>query len=196
MQATLPEARVTQPALTHPAPATISPRPFFFLFPDLVDAIAFDGALDGRNCWSPGLAERRRRRPRSFSDLQQRLNRQDRDGEAVARSSGLLSSAYDISAGRGVRPQGKNRSSRRRARLESFIAELESRRASMSPQLLPFSTWDELAALRADPPFRGDRRGVMIKRKLSPYAARPAQGASGTNGSADPRFLNRCGVLM
>jgi DNA ligase-1 len=57
-------------------------------FPDLVDAIAFDGALDGELLVARpagGGVE-----TGSFSDLQQRLNRKTVSAKAIARTSGLL----------------------------------------------------------------------------------------------------------
>jgi DNA ligase-1 len=58
----------------------------------------------------------------------------------------------------------------RRARLEGFVAGAASPRIDLSP-LQPFKDWDELAALRANPP-QGDpaiAEGLMLKRWDSPY---------------------------
>src|SRR6185503_9427621 len=62
----------------------------------------------------------------------------------------------------------------RRARLEAFIKRLDDPRIDISP-LIPFKTWDELAAARADPASAGAGEdadaveGVMLKRRDSPY---------------------------
>src|SRR5262249_10665227 len=60
----------------------------------------------------------------------------------------------------------------RRRRLAAFIGKAKSPRIDLSP-LQPFSTWEELAALRAAPP-EGDPRiaeGLMLKRWDSTYEA-------------------------
>jgi DNA ligase-1 len=60
----------------------------------------------------------------------------------------------------------------RRVRLEAFVARARSPRIDLSP-LQPFSSWEELASLRANPPA-GDARlseGLMLKRWDSIYEA-------------------------
>jgi DNA ligase-1 len=57
----------------------------------------------------------------------------------------------------------------RRAALEQAIASLNQPRLDLSP-LLPFATWDDLAALRSNPPD-AVIEGVMIKRRDTPYLA-------------------------
>ena len=132
-------------------------------FPDLVDAIAFDGALDGELLVARPGGEGVE--TGSFSDLQQRLNRKTVTAKQL-RDHPAFFRAYDILQD-GVFDLRTKPFLERRARLESFVADLDPARFDVS-QLLPFSTWDELAALRADPPFPVIE-GVMIKRKLSPY---------------------------
>ena len=67
-----------------------------------------------------------------------------------------------------------SRSPQRRARLEALVARLGSARIDLSP-LVPFATWEELAAARADPAAAGAGldaeavEGVMLKRRDSPY---------------------------
>ena len=62
----------------------------------------------------------------------------------------------------------------RRARLEAFVARLGEPRIDLSP-LVPFATWDELAAARADPaapapaPTPRRSKGVMLKRRDALY---------------------------
>jgi DNA ligase 1 len=60
----------------------------------------------------------------------------------------------------------------RRVRLEALVAQLATPRIDLSP-LIPFATWDALAAARADPAAAGADadaiEGVMIKRRDAPY---------------------------
>ena len=64
--------------------------------------------------------------------------------------------------------------SERRARLEAFVAGLDHARIDLSP-LVPFGTWADLAAARADPasvgagPDADAIEGVMLKRLSSAY---------------------------
>jgi DNA ligase-1 len=64
--------------------------------------------------------------------------------------------------------------SERRKRLEAFIARLNDPRIDLSP-LIPFTTWDELKAARADPASSNAGHdsdaveGVMLKRRDSAY---------------------------
>ena len=126
-------------------------------FPDLLEALNFDGTLDGE------LLVRRSGAVGSFGDLQQRLNR-----KAVSRA--LLDShpaalrVYDAMMWQGTDLRDRPWQDRR-ALLEA--ADFGSDRIDLSP-LLPFSTWDDLAALRADPPDPVIE-GVMIKRRDSTY---------------------------
>ena len=132
-------------------------------FPDLLDAIAFDGALDGElliaRPGSDGIETG------TFSDLQQRLNRktvtarQLRDYPAFFRAYDLLQDgAQDLRASPFLE---------RRKRLEAFVAGFDPMRFDCSA-MLTFDSWEELASLRANPPFPVIE-GVMIKRKAAPY---------------------------
>ncbi|MEA3151365.1 MAG: ligase 1, partial [Gammaproteobacteria bacterium] len=60
----------------------------------------------------------------------------------------------------------------RRARLQDFVTRLDEPRIDLSPPV-PFRTWDELAAARADPALAGTDadavEGVMLKRRDAPY---------------------------
>ena len=53
--------------------------------------------------------------------------------------------------------------------MKQLISDLSTDRIDISPEL-PFDTWDDLAALRADPPNQVIE-GVMIKKRDSPYLA-------------------------
>jgi len=60
----------------------------------------------------------------------------------------------------------------RRARLADFVTRLDEPRIGLS-QLISFASWDELAAMRADPTLAGIEpdavEGVMLKRRDAPY---------------------------
>ena len=60
----------------------------------------------------------------------------------------------------------------RRARLEALVARLDEPRVDLSP-LVPFATWEELTAARADPAAAGGDadavEGIMLKRRDAPY---------------------------
>jgi len=62
----------------------------------------------------------------------------------------------------------------RRGRLEAYVSRLDNPRIDISP-LVTFSTWDQLAAARADPASAGAGddasavEGIMLKRRDSPY---------------------------
>src|SRR5262249_19776497 len=106
----------------------------------------------------------------SFGDLQQRLNRKTADAKLLAKFPPGIR-AYDLlmDGREGTRALTL---AERRPRLEAFIARANSPRLDLSP-LQPFSTWEELARLRADPP-EGDARiaeGLMLKRWDSVYEA-------------------------
>jgi DNA ligase-1 len=145
-------------------------------FPDLVDAFAFEGALDGE------LLIMRDGRVQSFNVLQQRLNRKTVTPKLLAEFPAHLR-AYDLLVDGTADLRGEAFTARR-ARLEAFIARLgfgsgESgsgnlARIDLSPQV-PFTTWEELAAARADPEAAGAGvdaqavEGVMLKLRSSPY---------------------------
>ena len=133
-------------------------------FPDVVEALAFEGAIDGE------LLVMRDGRVAPFGDLQQRLNRKAVDSALIAAQPAGIR-AYDIlaEAGQDVRhlPFAE-----RRKRLEAFVSALNQPRIDLSP-LQPFDSWEALAAMRANPPA-GDARaaeGVMLKRWDSIYEA-------------------------
>jgi DNA ligase-1 len=133
-------------------------------FPDLMGALEFEGVLDGE------LLVLREGRVAPFADLQQRLNRKTVDAKLMAAFPAGVR-AYDILAD-GAEDLRSLPFAERRARLEAFVAAHPSPRLDLSP-LVPFATWDELAATRADPP-EGDAlaaEGLMLKRLDSVYEA-------------------------
>ncbi len=129
-------------------------------FPDIIDLMTFDGTLDGE------LLIRRGDQIASFGDLQQRLNRKTVT-PALLRSHPAGLRLYDILIwnGQDLRDQPYDA---RRATLAQAVATLDPR-IDLSPTL-PFTTWNDLAALRAAPPA-DVIEGVMIKRRDSPYLA-------------------------
>jgi DNA ligase-1 len=129
-------------------------------FPDLLDALDFDAAIDGEllvRTEAGGIAP--------FSELQQRLNRKTVTAAHLRRYPAHLR-AYDLLQ-RGGDDLRQRPFAERRGALEALAAELDPGRVDLSP-LLSFATWDDLAALRADPP-EAVIEGVMLKRRDSPY---------------------------
>ncbi|MCP8941094.1 cisplatin damage response ATP-dependent DNA ligase [Alsobacter sp. SYSU M60028] len=135
-------------------------------FPDIVEAIDFDGAVDGE------LLVLREGRVQSFNVLQQRLNRASVTPRMLVEFPAHIR-AYDLLAldGEDLRPLPI---AERRGRLQDFVAARDGDRFDMSP-LIPFASWEDLAAARADPASAGAGRdagaieGCMIKRADSPY---------------------------
>ncbi|MDP2214047.1 cisplatin damage response ATP-dependent DNA ligase [Phenylobacterium sp.] len=134
------------------------------VFPDVVEALDFEGALDGE------LLVRRDGVVAPFGDLQQRLNRKSVDAKML-RTYPAAIRAYDVLAleGEDLRTLAFTE---RRARLEALVGRLNDPRIDLSP-LQPFESWSELAALRAEPP-EGDAQiaeGLMLKHLTSIYEA-------------------------
>ncbi len=133
-------------------------------FPDLVAAMRFSGAIDGE------LLVVRAGRVQSFNVLQQRLNRKTVTPKLIAEFPIHLR-AYDLLV-EGATDLRERPFAQRRARLEDFIKGLDEPRIDLSP-LVPFRTWDELTAARADPTLAGADadavEGVMLKRRDAPY---------------------------
>jgi DNA ligase-1 len=131
-------------------------------FPDLMDELDFEGALDGE------LLVIRDGVVAPFADLQQRLNRKTADAKLM-RDFPAGIRAYDILSDAGEDTRSLPFVERRR-RLEGFLQAQPSSRLELSP-LVPFETWDELAKLRADPPVGAAAEGLMLKRWDSAYEA-------------------------
>ena len=129
-------------------------------FPDLVAHMDFEGTLDGELLIRGADDD-----AAPFAALQQRLNRKTVSRRLMERHPAFVR-AYDllVAGEADLRPQGFEA---RRARLEDFVAGLEPARFDVSP-LVPFSGWDEIAALRAAPP-RAVIEGLMLKRRDAPY---------------------------
>jgi DNA ligase 1 len=139
-------------------------------FPDLADAVhalaAHGATLDGE------LLIRRAGQLQSFNDLQQRLNRKQ-VSPAMLNDYPAHLRVYDLLTidGEDLRPLPFMA---RRKRLEGLLTQLAHPLIDLSP-LIAFSSWDELAALRADPSALLDAaeakavEGVMLKRADAPY---------------------------
>ncbi len=131
-------------------------------FPDLVDALRLPGAIDGE------LLIVREGRVQSFNVLQQRLNRKTVNDKLIADFPAHLR-AYDLIVD-GTDDLREEPFATRRARLEAFVARLKDPRVDLSP-LIPFTTWDVLAAARANPTGVDAEaiEGVMLKRRDARY---------------------------
>jgi DNA ligase-1 len=135
-------------------------------FPDLASALRLPGAIDGE------LLIMREGRVQSFNELQQRLNRKAVTPKLMAEFPAHLR-AYDLLVD-GSEDLREQSFTARRARLEKFIVQLGDPRVDLSP-LVPFSSWEQLTAARADPASAGAGEdataveGVMLKRRDAPY---------------------------
>jgi len=133
-------------------------------FPDVLDFLNFEGVIDGE------LLVMRNGSVASFGDLQQRLNRKTADAKLLAKYPASIR-AYDLLLDGEEDLRGLPFRERRK-RLEAVVAHANSPRIDLSP-LQPFSSWQDLAQLRADPP-EGDAQlseGLMLKRWDSIYEA-------------------------
>ncbi len=134
-------------------------------FPDIVGAIDFEGVIDGELL--VGGTMRSNSPTRSFSDLQQRLNRKTVTPKMMDDYPAFVR-AYDLlfQGDQDVRAQGFLE---RRGRLGEIIERAPHDRFDLS-DLVPFSDWAELDRLRIAPPDPVIE-GVMIKRRDSVYQA-------------------------
>jgi DNA ligase-1 len=159
-------------------------------FPDLIEALAFDGALDGE------LLVVREGRVQPFNVLQQRLNRKAVTPKLLAEFPAHVR-AYDLLSD-GADDLRALPFAERRARLEAFVAGAGSSRIDLSP-LTPFDSWEALAAARAEPASVGAGEdadaieGCMLKRRDAPYLPGRPKGLW-FKWKRDPRLID-C-VLM
>ncbi|CAN7209121.1 cisplatin damage response ATP-dependent DNA ligase [Rhizobium rhizogenes] len=139
-------------------------------FPDIVDAISFEGVVDGELLI--GGTVRSNSPTRSFSDLQQRLNRKTVTAKMLEEYPAFIR-AYDLlfDGEEDVRARGFLD---RRERLTEIIEAAPHDRFDLSP-LVDFTSWEELDQLRSSPPDPVIE-GVMIKRRDSAYLAGRAKG--------------------
>ncbi len=135
-------------------------------FPDLAEQITFDGAIDGE------LLILKEGRVQSFNVLQQRLNRKTVSANLILENPAHIR-AYDLLFD-GAEDLRALPLDERRVRLEAFVARHGGPRIDISAQL-PFATWEDLAAARAEPAEVGAGadadaiEGLMLKRRDSAY---------------------------
>ncbi|WP_105371777.1 cisplatin damage response ATP-dependent DNA ligase [Neorhizobium huautlense] len=134
-------------------------------FPDIVAAINFEGVIDGELL--VGGTVRSSSPTRTFSDLQQRLNRKTVTAKMLDEYPAFVR-AYDLLFQGDMDIRARS-FFERRDRLAGIIEGAPHDRFDLS-QLVPFTTWEELDSLRIAPP-EPVIEGVMIKRKDSPYQA-------------------------
>lgn len=139
-------------------------------FPDILETINFDGVMDGELLI--GGTARSNSATRTFSDLQQRLNRKTVTGKMLEEYPAFIR-AYDLLFDGEDDIRGEVLLTRRE-KLAGLIDKAPHDRFDLSP-LVPFSSWDELDSLRKAPPDPVIE-GVMIKRKDSVYQAGRAKG--------------------
>lgn len=135
-------------------------------FPDVLDALEFDGAIDGellvmRPDAPPGSPDR----VGTFNDLQKRLNRKTVSAALLASHPAFLR-AYDLLAAEG-HDLRQHPYEDRRARLGEVLRRLDPGRIDLSENV-PFSDWNSLAEHRSAPPHPAIE-GVMLKRRDSAY---------------------------
>ncbi len=130
-------------------------------FPDIVEAIDFEGTFDGE------LLVRREEAVAPFNDLQQRLNRKSVTARMLKEHPAHVR-LYDVLSleGEDLRPLPFDT---RRSRLEAWMAQRPRARFDLSP-LVSFGDWAGLARLREDARHDGVE-GLMLKRGDSPYLA-------------------------
>ena len=180
------EGRADQPAGSDPAPFrpvmlahAIEDRDLEALDPkDFLGEWKWDGirvqAVTGR---VPGAIDgelliMREGRVQSFNVLQQRLNRKAVNSKLLSEFPAHLR-AYDLLVDGDQDLRGLP-FVERRARLEQFVGRLGEPRIDLSP-LVTFTTWDELARVRADPEAAGAgadaeaAEGIMLKRRDAKY---------------------------
>ncbi len=139
-------------------------------FPDILETVNFEGVMDGELLI--GGTARSNNATRTFSDLQQRLNRKTVTGKMLEEYPAFIR-AYDLLFDGEEDIRGET-FLQRREKLEGLIDGAPHDRFDLSP-LVPFTSWDELEMLRKAPPDPVIE-GVMIKRKDSIYQAGRAKG--------------------
>lgn len=130
-------------------------------FPDIVEAIDFEGVFDGE------LLVRREEAVAPFNDLQQRLNRKSVTPRMLKEHPAHVR-LYDVLflEGQDLRTLSFDE---RRIRLDSWMALKPRQRFDLSP-LVPFRDWAHLAQMREE--ARHDSvEGLMLKRGDSSYLA-------------------------
>ena len=128
-------------------------------FPDVVAALDFEGAIDGELLIRDGEGG-----VAPFSDLQQRLNRKTVSKKQMETYPAFIR-AYDLLVD-GETDVRREPLRERRRRLERFVSKA-GERIDIS-ELVAVEDFDQLEALRADPPH-AHAEGLMLKRWDSAY---------------------------
>lgn len=131
-------------------------------FPDVIDAMEFEGAVDGEL-----LVRTPEGQVAPFNDLQQRLNRKTVSKKLLTERPAFVR-AYDILKD-GADDTRSLIFRDRRTRLEAFFDHHENDRFDVSP-LVPVTDADTLRELRNAPPHP-EIEGLMLKRWDSTYEA-------------------------
>lgn len=134
-------------------------------FPDVIDAINFEGVIDGELL--VGGTARSNSATRTFSDLQQRLNRKTVNTKMLSDYPAFVR-AYDLLFDRDEDIRARTYL-QRREELAEVIDKAPHDRFDISP-LVEFQSWVQLDQLRLSPPDPVIE-GVMIKRRDSVYQA-------------------------
>ena len=135
-------------------------------FPDLLPSLRLPGAIDGE------LLVLRDGRVQTFNVLQQRLNRKVVSPK-LTKEYPIHLRAYDL-LDDGDTDLRELRFVERRARLETFVRQIDDPRIDLSPTIA-FDSWETLAAARKDPASAGAGEdaeaveGVMLKRRNAAY---------------------------
>ncbi|MBO9418095.1 cisplatin damage response ATP-dependent DNA ligase [Labrenzia sp. R4_2] len=135
-------------------------------FPDVLDALNFNGCIDGELLVVEGG------KVRPFGDLQKRLNRKTA-GPKLLKEFPAAIRAYDLLSlnGEDLRPLPFEE---RRRRLEEFVADFNHPRIDLSP-LVPVTSWEDITEARNTPESRLDKEdaaaveGLMLKRWDTAY---------------------------
>lgn len=135
-------------------------------FPDLVEALRFDGAIDGE------LLIVREGRVQPFSVLQQRLNRKAVSAKLIADYPAHIR-AYDLLF-EGAEDLRTLPFAARRLRLQRFVETIANPKIDLSP-VLQVASREDIAGARKDPAGFGAGddaeavEGLMLKRLDAPY---------------------------
>ncbi|MEK1887027.1 MAG: cisplatin damage response ATP-dependent DNA ligase [Phyllobacterium sp.] len=132
-------------------------------FPDIADAMTFEGALDGELLVGRSAASGIE--IGAFGDLQQRLNRKTVSAKQLASHPAFVR-VYDILFD-GVDDVRALPFAERRGRLEAFVKTLEPTRFDLSP-IIAYGTFEDLVELRRNPPHPVIE-GLMLKQRSSAY---------------------------
>jgi DNA ligase-1 len=136
-------------------------------FPDIVEAMSWQGCVDGELLVTRGGAVA------PFSELQKRLNRKKPTARDLADRPATIR-AYDLLHDGAEDLRGLP-FARRHQRLAAWIAQYRPARLDLSAPV-PFKEWSALAALRAGARDAA-QEGLMLKRRDSPYEGGRPMGA-------------------